>query len=48
MAMLIVLLLNIDNNVMTVISYVLIYLSLALAIISAVDYIVKNKAVLKG
>ena len=48
MAMLIVLLLNIDNNVMTVISYVLIYLSLALAIISAVDYIVKNRQVLKG
>lgn len=48
MAMLIVLLLNIDNNVMSVISYVLIYLSLALAIISAVDYIVKNRQVLKG
>ncbi|MDO5387719.1 MAG: CDP-diacylglycerol--glycerol-3-phosphate 3-phosphatidyltransferase [Clostridia bacterium] len=48
MAMLIVLLLNIDNTIMTVLSYVLIYLSLALAVISAFDYIVKNKQVLKG
>lgn len=48
MVMLIVLMLNIDNKVISVLSYVLIYLSLALAIISAVDYIVKNKQVLKG
>lgn len=48
MAMLIVLLLNIDNTVFTVISYILIYLSLALAVISAVDYILKNKKVLNG
>lgn len=48
MAMLIVLLININNVVFMVISYILIYLSLALAIISAVDYIVRNKQVLKG
>lgn len=48
MIMLIVLIINVDNIVFTVLSYVLIYLSLALAIISAVDYIIKNKQVLKG
>lgn len=48
MAMLIVLLINIDNSVFTVLSYVLIYLSLALAIISAIDYIARNRQVLKG
>ena len=48
MIMLIVLLLNIDNRVLIVLSYVLIYLSLALAIISAADYIVRNRQVLKG
>lgn len=48
MAMLIVLLLNIDNSVLSILSYILIYLSLALAIISAVDYIVKNRQVLKN
>lgn len=48
MAMLIVLLINIDNTVISVISYILIYMSLALAIISAIDYIVRNRQVLKG
>ena len=48
MAMLIVLLLNIDNKFFTILSYVLIYASLALAVISAVDYIAKNSKVLKG
>ncbi len=48
MAMLIVLLLNIDNIILSVVSYILIYLSLILAIVSAVDYIVKNRQVLKG
>ena len=48
MAMLIVLLLNIDNKFFTALSYVLIYASLALAVISAVDYIAKNSKVLKG
>ncbi len=48
MIMLIVLIINIDNPVFTVLSYVLIYLSLALAIISAADYIIKNRQVLKG
>lgn len=48
MAMLIVLLLNIDNKVFSVLSYVLIYGSLILAIVSAVDYIIKNRQVLKG
>ena len=48
MIMIIVLLLNFDNGFFTVLSYILIYLSLALAIISAVDYIVKNKQVLNG
>ena len=48
MAMLIVLLLNIDNIILSVVSYIFIYLSLILAIVSAVDYIVKNRQVLKG
>lgn len=48
MIMLVVLLLNIDNVFISYISYLLIYISLALAIISAADYIVHNKEVLKG
>lgn len=48
MAMLIVLLLNINNAVLIIAANVLIYLSLALAVISAVDYVVKNRQVLKG
>ncbi len=48
MAMLIVLLLNIDNVFFNYLSYILIYGSLVLAIISAFDYILKNKDVLKG
>ncbi len=46
MFMLIVLLLNIDNIYFTVVGNVLIYASLVLAIVSAVDYIFRNKQVL--
>ena len=46
--MIMIIVLYFDNGFFTVLSYILIYLSLALAIISAVDYIVKNKQVLNG
>ncbi|MBQ9519589.1 MAG: CDP-diacylglycerol--glycerol-3-phosphate 3-phosphatidyltransferase [Firmicutes bacterium] len=46
MIMIIVLLVNIDNIVFNIASYVLIALSLLLTVISAVDYIIKNKNVL--
>ena len=47
MIMVIVLILNIPNPVFSVIGTVLIYVSLALTVISLIDYIVKNKDVLK-
>ncbi len=48
MAMIIILLLNIDNSFMKVLSAAIIVLAAALTIISAVDYLYKNKEVLKG
>lgn len=48
MIMIIVLLLNINNIVFIYLSYILIGLSTVLAIISAVDYIIKNVGVLKN
>jgi CDP-diacylglycerol--glycerol-3-phosphate 3-phosphatidyltransferase len=48
MIMLIVLLLNFDNIYFTYAGEVLIVVSVLLTIISAVDYIIKNKGVLKG
>lgn len=47
MLMVIVLILNIKHPVFEVIGTVLIYVSLALTIISLIDYIIKNKDVLK-
>lgn len=47
MAMIVALLLNIDNYVCSVITAVLIAASLILAVVSAVDYIVINRDVLK-
>ena len=47
MLMVIVLILNIEHPVFEVIGTVLIYVSLALTIISLIDYIIKNKYVLK-
>lgn len=47
MIMVIVLVLNLPGQVFTVIGTVLIYLSLALTVISLIDYIAKNKDVLK-
>ena len=44
----IVLILNIPNKVFTILGTVLIYVSLALTVISLIDYIAKNKDVLKG
>lgn len=43
----IVLILNIPNKVFTILRAVLIYVSLALTVISLIDYIAKNKDVLK-
>ena len=43
----IVLILNIQNKVFTILGTVLIYVSLALTVISLIDYIAKNKDVLK-
>ena len=43
----IVLILNIPNKVFTILGAVLIYVSLALTVISLIDYIAKNKDVLK-
>lgn len=48
MLMLIVLLLNIDNIYIIAIGNILIYASLVLAIVSAADYIFRNKQVLKN
>ena len=47
MIMVIVLVLNIPGKVFSVIGTVLIYVSLALTVISLIDYIAKNKDVLK-
>lgn len=47
MLMVIVLILNIQNQVFQMLGVVLTYISLALTIISLVDYVVKNKDVLK-
>lgn len=46
MIMLVVLLLNIDNKILIILSYTLIALSVILTIVSAVDYLVSNKQVL--
>jgi CDP-diacylglycerol--glycerol-3-phosphate 3-phosphatidyltransferase len=48
MFMTIVLLLNFDNSIWSVIAFILIILSVILTVISAVDYIAKNKEVLKN
>ena len=48
MIMIIVLLLNIDNAFFNMLSWVLIGISLVLTIISAGDYLLKNRQVLKG
>jgi CDP-diacylglycerol--glycerol-3-phosphate 3-phosphatidyltransferase len=48
MLMIIVLLLNFNNAVMIAVGYVLIVLSVVLTIVSAVDYMVRNKSVLKN
>ena len=47
MFMIIFLLLNFNNSITIVISHILIWASLILAIVSAVDYIANNKQVLK-
>lgn len=47
MVMIIVLLLNIDNIVFNYVSYILIGISTVLTIVSAADYLIKNKNVLK-
>ena len=47
MLMVIVLILNIQNQVFQILGVVLIYMSLALTVISLIDYIIKNKDVLK-
>lgn len=47
MLMVIVLILNIPNQFFTVLGTILTYVALALTIISLIDYIVKNKDVLK-
>ena len=47
MLMVIVLMLNIPGKVFSIIGTVLIYVSLVLTVISLIDYIVKNKDVLK-
>jgi CDP-diacylglycerol--glycerol-3-phosphate 3-phosphatidyltransferase len=46
--MIIVLLLDIDNTFFRYLSYILIAAAALLTIISAVDYLIKNKDVLKG
>ena len=47
MIMIIVMVLHIDNPVIYVIEQVLMWVSLALTVISMIDYVVKNKEVLK-
>lgn len=48
MAMIILLLLNIDTTVMRMVSVTVIVIAAVLTVISAADYIMKNKEVLKG
>jgi CDP-diacylglycerol--glycerol-3-phosphate 3-phosphatidyltransferase len=43
----ILLVLNIQNTVFTVLGTVFIYISLVLTVVSLIDYIAKNKEVLK-
>lgn len=47
MIMIIMLILNIDNQIFAILSQIIIYVALALTIISLIDYIIKNKDVLK-
>ena len=47
MIMVVVLMLNIQNNIMVILGQILIWVSLALTIISLVDYVAKNIDVLK-
>lgn len=47
MVMVVVLMLNFQNNIMIIIGEVLVWISLALTVISLVDYVVKNIDVLK-
>ena len=47
MLMVIVLILNIQNNIFMIIGNVLIWVSVILTVVSLVDYVVKNKDVLK-
>lgn len=46
MIMCILLIINIQNNVFTVINNVFIYISLALSVISLADYLIKNRKVI--
>jgi hypothetical protein len=48
MIMIIVLILNIQNQIFDIIGWALIWISLALTIISMIDYVVKNIQVLKN
>ena len=47
MLMIIVLVLDFDNQIFQMLGIVLTYIALALTIISLIDYIIKNKSVLK-
>ena len=47
MIMVVVLMLNVQNDIMTILGQILIWVSLALTIISLVDYVAKNLDVLK-
>ena len=47
MVMIILLILNIQNSVVEIITNVVVYIALILTVISLVDYIVKNRAVMK-
>lgn len=47
MVMIIWLILNFENQICTMVGNILIYISLILTIVSMVDYLMKNKAVLK-
>ena len=46
MIMCILLIINIDNKVMDVVELVFVYISLALSVISLIDYLVKNRKVI--
>ena len=48
MIMIIVVLLNIQNSAMNIVELILIVLAVFFTIVSGIDYIVKNKSVLKG